>query len=64
MIEDEEIKNILNRERHKRWLNLSMALYDIEEELENIKEFWYNSTDNSITIKTKEGYLRYHIGEE
>ena len=62
MIEDTEIKTILDKEIHKKWLNLSMALYEIEEELGDIKEFWYNSIDKSVVVHHKDEYLRYHIG--
>ena len=65
MIEDKEIKTILDKERHKRWLALSMAIYDIEEKLgEDVKEFWYNNIDNSVVVHHKGEYLRYHLGEK
>lgn len=64
-IKDKEIERILNKEKHKKWLRVSMALYDIEQKLgENIKNFWYYSNDETIIVKTKTEYLRYHIGED
>lgn len=63
-IKDKEIEKILKRTQQQKWLNLMMALIDIEDtNKEEIKKFDYNN-DIIIVETKKEGLLRYFIGDK
>lgn len=63
-IKDKEIEKILKRAQQQKWLNLMMALIDIEDtNKEEIHKFDYNN-DIIIVETKKEGLLRYFIGDK